>query len=179
MTLGATLVSTYLLDAVATAAGVALAASQLLRGADHWLVVGFLAATYVAWGLGLRVNLAANWALLEQTGTSTSALSKAAYDLAGLGRCSERLRRLASQAGYVATELAKEIPYYAGAFGAALYTDSVSSNDALVFLAGANLGAAAYEYALGRLTRAFLRLRLGSARAAPEGRPAQLRVPSS
>jgi hypothetical protein len=178
VTLGATLVSTYLLDAVATAAGVALAASQLLRGADHWLVVGFLAATYAVWGLGLRVSLSANWALLEQTGTSTSALSKVAYDLAGLGRRSVRVRRLASQAGYVATELVKEVPYYAGAFGAAVFTDSVSSNDALVFLAGANLGAAAYEYALGRLTRTFLRLRLGSARAAPEGRPAQLRVPS-
>jgi hypothetical protein len=178
VTLGATLVSTYLLDAVATAAGVALAASQVLHGADHLLVVGFLVATYGVWALGLRVNLSANWALLEQTGTSTSALSKAAYDLAGLGRRSGRVRRLASQVGYVATELAKEIPYYAGAFGAALFTDSVSSNDALIFLAGANLGAAAYEYALGRLTRVFLRLRLGSARAAPEGRPAQLRVPS-
>ena len=178
MTLGATLVSTYLLDAVATAAGVALAASHLLSGLDHWLVVGFLVATYVVWGLGLRVNLAANWALLEQTGTSTSALSKVGYDLAGLGRCSDRVRRLASQLGYVATELAKEIPYYAGAFGAALVTDTVSSNDALIFLAGANLGAAVYEYALGRLTRTFLRLRLGSARAAPEGRPAQLRVPT-
>ena len=33
----------------------------------------------------------------------------------------------------------------------------MSSGDALVFLAGANLGAAAYEYGLARLTRAFLR----------------------
>jgi hypothetical protein len=179
VTLTATVASTYLLDAVATAAGVALAASQLLRGLDHWAVVAFLAATYVVWAAGLRVNLAANWALLEETGTSTSALSKAAYDLAGYGRRGVRVRRLASQVGYVATELVKEIPYYAGAFGAALLTDTVSSNDALVFLAGANLGAAAYEYALGRLTRVFLRMRHGSARAAPEGRPAQLRSPSS
>jgi hypothetical protein len=81
--------------------------------------MAFLVASYVAWGFGLRVNLAANWALLEDTGTSTSALSKAAYDIAGLGRRSERFRRIASQAGYVSTELAKEIPYYAGAFGAA------------------------------------------------------------
>ncbi|HXV34909.1 MAG TPA: hypothetical protein VD769_12945 [Gaiellaceae bacterium] len=178
MTVGATLLSTYLLDAVATAAGVALAASQLLRGLDHWPVVAFLGATYVVWAAGLRVNLSANWALLEETGTSTSAVSKAAHDLAGVGGGSERVRRLVSHAGYVATELVKEIPYYAGAFGAALFTDSVSSNDALVFLAGANLGAAAYEYGLGRLTHLFLRLRLGSARAAPEGRPAQLRVPT-
>ena len=38
-----------------------------------------------------------------------------------------------------------------------MLTDSVSSNDALIFLAGANLGAAVYEYGLARLTRAFLR----------------------
>jgi hypothetical protein len=80
--------------------------------------------------------------------------------------------RFASQAGYVSTEIAKEIPYYAGAFGAALLSDSVSSNDALVFLAGANLGAAAYEYALGRLTRTFLRLRTRHAATPPRaGRP--------
>jgi hypothetical protein len=59
----------------------------------------------------------------------------------------------------VSTEVAKEVPYYAGAFGAALVTDSVSANDALVFLGGANLGAAAYEYGLARLTRGVLVLR--------------------
>jgi hypothetical protein len=159
ITLAATLASTYLLDAVATAAGVALAASQLLRGLDHGLVLAFLAGTYVVWGAGLRVNLKANWALLEETGTSTSVLSKAAYDLARLGTSSIRARKGAAIVGYVGTELAKEVPYYAGAFGAAVFSDSVSSNDALIFLAGANLGAAAYEYALGRLTGAFLRLR--------------------
>ncbi len=70
-----------------------------------------------------------------------------------------RLRKVASAVGYVSTELAKEIPYYAGAFGAALLTDAVSADDALIFLGGANLGAAAYEYGLARLTRAFLAIR--------------------
>ena len=55
------------------------------------------------------------------------------------------------------TELVKEAPYYAGAFGTAVVTDSVSANDAIVFLAGANLGAAFYEYGLARLTLVFLR----------------------
>jgi hypothetical protein len=36
-------------------------------------------------------------------------------------------------------------------------TNSVSSNDALIFLAGTNLGAAAYEYVLARLTHRLLR----------------------
>ena len=159
MTIGATALSTYALEGVATAAGLALAASHVLRGLDPVLLLGFLGGTYVVWGAGMRVNLRANWALLEQTGTSTNALSKAAHDLAMLRAMSRRARRLASATGYVGTELAKEAPYYAGAFGATIVTSSVSSKDALIFLAGTNLGAAAYEYAVARGTRAFLRLR--------------------
>jgi NNMT/PNMT/TEMT family protein len=152
ITLGATAASTYALDVIATAAGVALASSGVLHGVEHWLLLSLLACSYVAWGAGLRVNLRANWALLERTGTSTNALSKAGYDLVKRPRA----RRVAAAAGYVGTELAKEVPYYAGAFGAAVLSSSVSSNDALIFLAGANLGAAAYEYLLARLTRAYL-----------------------
>ncbi len=153
-TLGATAVSTYALDAVATACGIALLATGLLAGAGHLPLIGFLALTYVAWAAGLRVNLAANWRLLNRTGASTNALSKAGFDLAR--RRSPRVRRFAAGAGYVLTELVKEAPYYSGAFGAALATDSVSANDALVFLAGANLGAGLYEYGLARATTALL-----------------------
>ena len=73
VTLTATDVSTYALDAFATAAGVALAASQLLNGVSHGLLLAVLAASYVVWGAGLRVNLVANARLLERTGTSTNA----------------------------------------------------------------------------------------------------------
>jgi len=159
VTFAATAVSTYALDAVATAVGVLLAASQLLRGVDHALLLFFLAGTYVLWLAGLRVNLEANWMLLAETGTSTNALSKAAYDLMKLRTGSIRAQRLASAIGYGATELAKELPYYAGALGAAVLSDSVSSNDALIFLGGANLGAAAYEYGLARVTRAYVRFK--------------------
>jgi hypothetical protein len=103
-------------------------------------------------------------------------VSKAAHDLATLAGASQRVRSIAADGGYVSTELAKEVPYYAGAFGAALLSDSVSSNDALVFLAGANLGTAVYEYGLGRLTRAFLGLRSSRGRRDPRAdisRPAR------
>ena len=156
VTVAATAASTYALDAIATAAGLALAASHVLRGVDHALLLAFLAVSYVVWAIGLRANLRANWSLLEQTGTSTNALSKAAYELARLRTTNARARRVAAAIGYVGTELAKEAPYYAGAFGAALLSDSVSSREAIVFLAGANLGAAAYEYGLARLTQSFL-----------------------
>lgn len=159
VTFAATAISTYALDAVATAAGVLLVASHLLGGLDHMLVLLFLAGTYFIWGAGLQVNLKANWALLEDTGTSTNVLSKAAYDLTRLRVRSVRARKIASSAGYVVTELAKETPYYAGAFGVALLADSVSATEALLFLGGANLGAAGYEYGLARATRVFLNRR--------------------
>jgi hypothetical protein len=164
VTLSATAVSTYALDAVATAAGVALAASQLLHGLDHTVVLVFLASTYVAWGAGLRVNLAANARLLERTGTSTNALSKAAYDLVRRRTASLRARRIAAAAGYVATELAKEAPYYAGAFGAMLVSDSVDGKDALIFLAGTNIGAALYEYTVAKLATTYVTRRERRAR---------------
>ena len=157
-TIAATVLSTYALDAVASVAGLSLAASSMLDGVSHGQALLFLASTYLIWGLGLHVNLKANWALLARTGASTNALSKAAHDLVALRSGGLRARRFAAAVGYTGTELAKEAPYYAGAFGAALFTDSITANDAIIFLGGANLGAAVYEYGLARLVRAFLKL---------------------
>jgi hypothetical protein len=156
----ATAASTYALDAFAIAAGALLAASGFLAGLDRPLLLTFLAATYVVWAAGLRANLAANWSLLACTGASTNALSKALHDIAQARAADERTRRLAASAGYALTELAKEVPYYASASGIALASDSVSTADAIVFLAGANLGAGMYEYGLARATRTFLRRRM-------------------
>ncbi|HYI17910.1 MAG TPA: hypothetical protein VD836_04335 [Solirubrobacteraceae bacterium] len=158
-TAGATIASTYALDALATACGVALAATGVPQAAGRGAVLVLLVASYVAWGAGLRVSLAANWDLLCRTGACTNVLSKAAF--AATARCREPWRRRAASAGYVVTELVKEAPYYAGAFGSLLVSDSVTADDALVFLAGANLGAAAYELGLARATRALLRRRPG------------------
>jgi hypothetical protein len=159
ITLLATAISTYALDGVATVAGILLAASHVLRGLDYSLLLVLLAGTYLLWGAALRVNLKANWTLLEETGTSTNVLSKGAYELAKLRHGGLHTQRIASASGYVGTEIAKEVPYYAGAFGAVFLSDSVSSTDALIFLAGTNLGAAAYEYGLARITRALLHLK--------------------
>ena len=67
--------------------------------------------------------------------------------------------RVATAAGYIVTEIAKEAPYYAGAFGTALVSDAVDSTDALIFLAGTNIGAAVYEYGLAALSNTFLNRR--------------------
>lgn len=150
------LAATWALDAVAAGTGALLVASALLADAGRVVLLAVLAASYLAWGLALRPALAANLALLERTGAGTSLPSKLLHDLAaarGLGRAA---RRLAAGAGYAGTELAKEAPYYLGAAGAAWMAESVTASDALLFLAGANLGAAAYEYGFARLVRRFL-----------------------
>jgi hypothetical protein len=164
VTLAATAASTYALDAFAVAVGALLTASGLLAELEGPLLIGFLAATYMVWALGLRVSLAANWSLLGATGASTNVLSKAAHDIARARHANAGMRRFAASSGYVLTELAKEVPYYASASGAALLSDSVSSGDAIVFLAGTNLGAALYEYGLARATRAYLRRRASRSR---------------
>jgi hypothetical protein len=115
-----------------------------------------LVISYLLWACGLSSNLAANWRLLEATGTSTSVLSKAAYEIAGRRGVGVGMRRFLTAAGYVVLELGKEWLYYVGAFGLAIVSAEVSSQDAIVFLAGTNVGAAAYEYALGWSTRALL-----------------------
>ncbi len=156
VTLAATAASMWALDLVAAAAGVLIVASDVLGEASQGVVLGFLTLTYVVWGAGLRVNMMANWRLLEETGTSTSALSKGLFDLVRFRSSSQRTVRAASAIGYIVVEVAKEAPYYAGAFGTALMSGDVDSADALVFLGGANLGAAVYEYAVSRLTRSVL-----------------------
>ncbi|MEQ1951221.1 guanitoxin biosynthesis pre-guanitoxin forming N-methyltransferase GntF [Mesorhizobium sp. CN2-181] len=154
----ATVASTYTLDAIATVTGMALLLTGALAGASHSQLIAFLALTYLIWAAGLRVNLAANWRLICETGTSSSLLSKAAHDLVAMRSESPLMRRIAADAGYVCFELAKEAPYYVGAFSAAILNDTISSNDAIIFLRGANLGAAAYEYGLARFVKAvFLR----------------------
>jgi hypothetical protein len=171
VTVAATAASTYALDAFAIAAGAALVATGLVDGLDRPLLIAFLAATYVLWFLGMRANLAANWALLTTTGASTNVLSKAAHDIARSRQACERTRRRAASAGYVVTELAKEVPYYASASGVALLSDSVTAADAIVFLAGTNLGAAVYEYGVAGATQLFLRKRPRPVRRQRAARP--------
>lgn len=155
----ATLASTYLLDLVATVSGLLLVASPLLDSARTGGLLVVLAASYVGWGLGLRVNLRANLALLDRTGVSTNVLSKAAYDLATRRAAGRRATRLAAGSGYVLSELLKECPYYLGAFGVAAFSDGVAAGQAITFLVGANLAAGLYEYVLAAVTNVFLHRR--------------------
>src|SRR5262245_26983322 len=155
-TLAATVATTYALDFVATSAGLLLVASQLLHDINHGTSLVLLLVSYLGWGVGLWAMLLANWDPPQRTGTSTNILSKAAHGVVARFTAIVRWRRMAAHGGYVGTELAKEAPYYLGAAGAALFVDTISAVDAIVFLAGANFGAAAYEFTLSRGMRFYL-----------------------
>jgi hypothetical protein len=164
----ASVVTTYALDLVATGAGLLVVASGLLADIAYVAALLLLLASYVAWGAGLWAVLKANWSLLQRTGSCTNLLAKAGHDLALRIDLSLRWRRLAAYAGNLATELAKEAPYYIGAGGVAMFSDQVGAIDAIVFLAGANLGAAVYGFVLARGLRFFLaRLAKGGVSALP------------
>jgi hypothetical protein len=155
-TVVASFVTAYALDLFATMLGLLVVASGLLSGIGYVEALLVLLASYVFWGSGLWAVLKANWALLQRTGACTNILAKAGHDLAVRLGWSLRWRKVAAYVGNTATELAKEAPYYVGAGGFALFTDTVSAIDAIVFLAGANTGAAIYGFALARGLRFFL-----------------------
>ena len=158
ITILATVVSTYALDGIATAGGVLLVASG-----RHWQTSDRPTAggcSPLPMSPGVRVS----GSTCRRTSSSSKPWEPAAT------RCRKppmsssdgdpstvRARRIAAAVGYVGTELAKEVPYYAAAFGVALASDAITSRDALIFLAGTNLGAAVYEYGLGTVTRICLR----------------------
>ena len=156
-TLAASVVTTYALDFVATGVGLLVAASPLLDGVGYGAALTGLLISYLGWGAGLWTIMRANWELLQRTGASANILSKAAYDLTARLTVSQRWRRVATDIGFMGTELAKEAPYYIGAGGAALFSDSIEAVDVIVFLAGANLGAAGYGFALARGMRFLAR----------------------
>lgn len=158
-TIVANVLSTYALDTICTAAGVILVATGLPSQLDVGAALTVLALSYILWAGGLSRSLAENWRLLEATGTSTSVLSKFAFDLSGGWAERVGARQWLVAAAYVVFKLVKESPYYAVAFGLAAATDAVSGVDALVFLAGANVGAAAYEFGLGWSTHVLLEKR--------------------
>ena len=165
-TLVATAVSMLAIDITATAAGVALASSTVFSDAGSPVLVTVVVWSYLCWIVGLINNLLANSRLLDAAGVSTNAVSKLAHDLAG-NRSAAR-RRTAATWGYVSTEIVKELPYVIGAFGAAAASASIGRRDALVFLTGANLGAACYELATAAGTRLYLRHHPGAEASAAE-----------
>lgn len=157
VTFVASVVTAYGLDVVATCTGLLLAGSGWLAGIEYGTALALLLLTYVAWGAGAWSILKANWELLQRTGTSTNLFSKAGHDIAARLGWSLRWRRAATHTGYILTDLAKEAPYYLGAAGAALFSDSIGVVDAIIFLVGANVGAASYGFMQAYGMRRFVR----------------------
>lgn len=163
ITIGANVISFYVLDIVAVACGFGLIGALNVFFPEAFMapmgyILLFLVGTYLAWGYTLGKNLSANWQLLEATDTSTNVLSKAFYDLAPRISSAVGVRKMLAAAGYIGTELAKEIPYYVAALSAAAASDAITLKASLLFLGGANIGAAVYEMVVALGTLRVIRL---------------------
>ena len=141
----------YALDAVASPAG-ARSPARPPAGRAALALLGVLAPSYVLWGAGAAgVNLRANWAFFRSpapapTRCRRSRTTSRRSAPRKRGRDGSRARR-GTWAPRSPRRCRTRRRVRRGA-----RCDTVSSGDAIVFLAGANLGAAAYEYGLGRLT---------------------------
>ena len=150
ITLAATAASTYALDAVATAAGVLLVAPSCWAGSTT-------PSRSPSWPRRTCCGASPCGRTWAPTGAAAPDGNQHQRAVEGgvraHGAPGTEPQRIAAATGYVATEMAKEAPYYAGAFGAAASPTRSRPPTRCSSSAGANLGAAAYEYGLARLTR--------------------------
>lgn len=174
---------TYLASlAPSIAGGAAAVALNPLSQVDTKTAAGFLAISYGFWGAGLYKSCKANLRQLESTGTSTSILSKSLYDMSKQLTPNAFLQAAASYFGFTLIQALEEIPFYAASFPGPVgesisqiphvpelpfvpsapdvisrFSDANSRNNEFAFLAGANMGAAAWAYTLGTTINRKLR----------------------
>ncbi len=152
--------SGFTLEAICVPTGVAAATMNPLKEVSFEAALGILGVSYVAWGYGIWTNYNQVWKALQEVGVGTSVWAKVGYDLSTaatsrdffkkMPAVSEFLKRGSTLIGFTALELAKELPYYAVAFGGKLAIEQLdlnlyTPNMEISFLAGANLAAALFN----------------------------------
>lgn len=151
VTIPLTLVSTSALEAVSIASGTFLAGVNPFSEADPRLAIGALLLSYGFWFSGMAVNARQAWNMLEETGVSVSWWAKVGHDASKKLTDSQTIQKAASYTGFTAMELAKEIPWWLGAFGGKFAISQAAPeynthNMEFSFLMGANVGATFYNY---------------------------------
>lgn len=160
--------SSGLLETVALVGAKLAVEVNPLIGHDPKLAVTALAISYIPLVTGTLRNANQAWESLQETGVSVSFLAKVGYDLSKKCTDNNGIQKVATYLGFSLLELTKEIPWYIGAFGgdslARLANDipifgptidtAISSvtptrdntNEELVYLMGANIFGAGYQY---------------------------------
>lgn len=155
-------VSSSSLEAVALVGASLAAGLNPLAGQDPKIAVAALVLSYIPLITGTLQNADQAWKSLNETGASVSFLAKIGYDLSRNVTKNERIQKVATFTGFSVIELAKEIPWYIGAYagkeglliGA---TEYYTSNMEFSFLAGANIFGAAYQYVQAGAVEGILR----------------------
>lgn len=161
--------SSALLEGVALVGAKLAIEKQIFAGWDPKLAVAALVVSYIPLVHGTLTNAKQAWNTLEEGGVSVSPGAKFSYDVAKNRTSNERVQKIATYIGFSFFEVAKEIPWYVGAF----WGDSVAqlaekaplvgalveplisnltpthevTNEELAYLTGANVFATGYQYA--------------------------------
>lgn len=149
---GLTLLSSFGLEVVAIGGATITAGINPFANLDAKYAVGAVVVSYIPYLTSLFKNADQSWKSLQETGISVNIFAKAGYDLSKNITGSQKLQKFSAYSGFLGSELAKEIPWYIGAFAGKeimsgwvpeLYTPNIE----YAFLAGANVFAAGYLYA--------------------------------
>jgi len=159
---GANAASSWTLEGLAFLAGTSAASVNPLSHVDTRTAIGFLAASYGVWGVGVWKNFGANLKLLQEEGVSTSLTAKALYDVSKALH-NKKIQAASAFAGFTFWQVVQEVPWYVAAYNSFINASTVAgllgqgkSNSEISFLAGANVAAAAYNELQAKGTDLFL-----------------------
>lgn len=142
------------LTGTAIAGGVIGAAANPLSHVDTKFAVATLAASYLLWGRATYLNAREAWTLLENSEVCTSITAKALYEFSKKHTDNRKIQKAATYTGFVFWTVAEEVPWIMSALVVPELVDELSStpmaNNELSYLAGANVGAAAFNYIQAR-----------------------------
>lgn len=123
-----------------------------LAGLDSKYAIAAVALSYIPLITGTLKNAEQAWYSMKELGVSISTPAKIGYDLSRIFTKNEKIQKVSTYAGFLGFELAKELPWYAGAFAGkevmnGWIPERYTPNIEYAFLAGANVAGAGYQYA--------------------------------
>ncbi|MDO8638114.1 MAG: hypothetical protein Q7R43_00945 [Candidatus Daviesbacteria bacterium] len=149
---GLTVLSSFGIEAAAFTGATITAGINPLANLDTKYALVAVAISYIPLFTGMLKIADQSWYTLKETGVSVNMFAKFGYDLSRKITRNERVQKAATYTTFLGLELAKEVPWWIGAFtGKEIISDWVpeltTPNIEYAFLTGANIFAAGYEYA--------------------------------
>jgi hypothetical protein len=137
------------LSGTAVAGGLLGVAANPLAHVDSKVAALALGASYAIWFKAVHSNAKEAWNLLENSEICTSLAAKTLYEFSKKHTQNEKIQKIATYTGFVFWTAVEEVPWIISAVVVPDIVDEYSPaqtlNNEFSYLAGANLGAAAFN----------------------------------